>query len=120
LAHDFAAVSGVELRLRDCGANVGPEVGDGEGSWMIEVSIQGQGESRTFQDDPNASVATAMNTPLVALGTAKEAFEVEVVAREVRDVFAHEEPGSEGLHGLGHGLAPRMDRAAESLLELLE
>ena len=53
-------------------------------------------------DDPYTGVGAAVDSPLVALWTAEEALEFEVVARESRVVTADEEALLEREHDFGH------------------
>lgn len=91
-----------------------------EGAGMMQVGVQGGHQRGPFQDDAHARMAVTMNATLVSLGATKEPFQIEVVTGNVGHVFAHEQAGDKGVHGLGHRLSHRLVRAMEASLERAE
>ncbi len=57
---------------------------------MVQMHIQGVHQGRTFLDNSDAGMFVSMDAAFVPLGLAKPAFQVEIVARLVRVIAAHE------------------------------
>ncbi len=72
------------------------------------MDIQGMHQGRTFLHNPHASVFVSVNAAFVSLGLTKPAFQVEIVARLVRVVTAHEQPPMKAGHDLAHVLLDRI------------
>jgi len=77
---------------------------------MMQVGVQYGDQRGSFHNDAYARMSVAMNATLVALGTTKEPFQIQIVTRKVGHVFAYEKAGSKGVHGLGHRLPQGMSR----------
>jgi hypothetical protein len=84
---------------------------------MMKVGIQHSDQRGSFYNDAHARMLVAMNATLVALGTTKEPFQVQVIPRKIGHVFADEKPSRKGVHGLGHRLPHRMVGPLEASLE---
>ena len=84
---------------------------------MMQVGVQGGKQRGSFHDDPHACMAVAMNATLMPLGATKEPFQIQIVTGNVGHVFADEQAGDKGVHGLGHGLPHRLVRALKASLE---
>lgn len=117
LPHDPASLAGLGLRGRNRSLDIGLEVGHREGAGMMQVGVQGGNQRGSFHDDPHACMAVAMNATLMPLGATKEPFQIQIVTGNVGHVFADEQAGDKGVHGLGHGLPHRLVRALEASLE---
>ena len=77
---------------------------------MMQMGIQYSDQGGSFQDDAYAGMLAAMDATLVALGTTKEPFQIQVVTRKIGQVFAYEKTGDKGVHRLGHRLPHGMVR----------
>lgn len=51
---------------------------------MLLMGVQRQHERCAFQNDTNARVVAPVNPPLMPLGLAEEAFQVEIVLGQIR------------------------------------
>ena len=71
---------------------------------MVKMSIQRGYEGGSFVDDAHTRMAMAVNPPFMALGTTKEAFQVQVVPGQVRIIAPDEQTGTERRHNLRHDL----------------
>lgn len=84
---------------------------------MMQVGVQGGDQRGSFHDDPHARMTVAVDATLVPLGTAKEPFQIQIVTGNVGHIFADEQAGDKGVHGLGHRLPHRLVRALEASLQ---
>ena len=84
------------------------------------MGVQRGDQGGSFHDDAHARVSVAMNATLVALGTTKEPFQIQIVTRKVGEVFADEKAGGKGVHDLGHRLPHRVARSLEASLQRTE
>jgi len=84
---------------------------------MMQVGVQHGDQRGSFHHDTHARMSVAMNATLVALGTTEEPFQIQIVTRKVGHVFADEQAGSKGVHGLGHRLPHRMVGPLETSLQ---
>jgi len=75
---------------------------------MMQMGVQHSDQRGPFNNDAYARMSVAVNATLVALGTTKEPFQIQVVTRKIGYVFAYEKTGDKGVHGLGHRLLHRM------------
>ena len=75
---------------------------------MVQMHIQGMYQSRAFLHNPDAGMLVSMNAAFVRLRLTKPAFQVEIVARLVRVVAAHEQPPLKAGHDLAHVLLDRI------------
>ncbi len=84
---------------------------------MMQVGVQHGDQCGSFHDDTHAGMSVAMNATLVTLGATKEPFQIQIVTRKVRHLFADEKAGGKGVHGLGHRLPHRMAGPLEASLQ---
>jgi hypothetical protein len=61
-----------------------------EGFAAMQVSVEYGDESWPFLNDANSGVTVAMDMSLVAFGKAEEAFQIEIVVRQIRLIAANE------------------------------
>lgn len=97
--------------------DIGLEVGHVEGAGMMQVGVQGGDQRGAFHDDPHTRMAVAVDAALVTLGATKEPFQIQIVTRKVGHLFADEQTGDKGLHGLGHRLPHRLVGLLEAPLQ---
>ena len=71
---------------------------------MADVFIQGVHQSRAFLHNPDAGMFVSVNPAFMSLRLAKPAFQVEIVARLVWVVAAHEQARLKAGHDLAHVL----------------
>lgn len=84
---------------------------------MMPMGVQGRDQRGSFQNDADAGVLVTVNVTFMPLGTTEEPFQIQVVPRKVRHVFADEQAGGKGVHSLGHRLPLWLVRALEASLE---
>ncbi len=84
------------------------------------MRVHGRQESSTLLNNAHTGVAMPMDSALVALGQAEEAFQIQVVPRQVRVISADKQPRREGGHGLGHAALHRISAAAKSFSQGVE
>jgi len=84
---------------------------------MMQVGVQHGDQRGSFRNEAHARMSVAMNATLVTLGATKEPFQIQIVTRKVRHVFADEKAGGKGVHGLGQRLPHRLVRSLEAALQ---
>lgn len=72
------------------------------------MGVEGMHQRRSFQDNPNPSVAMAVNPSFVTLGQAKPTLQIEIVSDLLKLALAHEKAGEKALHHLAHSLVNRI------------
>ena len=95
-------MEGVTLGLGQGGLGIGQQFGGVERRRMPQMGIQGRHQRGAFQHDADAGVTTPVNAALMALGLSEPAFQVQIVAGQVRVVGADEQPRRETGHRPGH------------------
>ncbi len=89
------------------GAAIRQQIGDLEGIGMGPVSIQCQQQGRPLLHNPDTRVPVAVDPPLVTLGPAEPALQLQVVLRQFRFITADEQPTLEARHDRGEVLPDR-------------
>ena len=107
-SHDFSAVDGFRLAVRNCGITVSQQFRRRERLVAIQVSVQHGDESWPFLNDANPGVAMAVDMSLMAFGKAEEALEIEIVVGQVRLIATDEQTGEKAGHHLAHVLSDRI------------
>jgi len=120
LAHEASTTEGIALGFRQGGRGIRQQVVGVERRRMPQMGIQGRHQRRTFQNDTHAGVTTPVNAALMALGLSEPAFQVQIVAGQVRVVGADEQPRRETGHRSGHLSGDGVRRVGQGLLETLE
>lgn len=101
-AHQAASGEGLALAEGRSGVAIGEQVGNGEWFGMPQVNVQGMNERRAFQDDADAGMPMAVNSPFVPLGIAKPTFQIEIVWGQVGGISPGEESWLKAAQHLGH------------------
>ena len=86
---------------------------------MVQVGVQRANQGRAPVDQFDPRMTPAMDSPRVAFGLAKPAFQVQIVAWQLI-VRAHKQPHQKAGHQSGQVLSERVRLLRESLLELLK
>ena len=120
LAHDASAAEGVALDFGHVGVNVGQEIVHLKPLRMAQVGVQGRQQRGAFQHDAYAGVASPVDAALMALGLSEPAFQIQIVAGQVRVVGPDEQPRRETVHRPGHLLGDGIRIVGQGLLESLE
>lgn len=68
------------------------------------MGVQGEKQRRSTMDKPYSGVGMSVNAPLVSLGQAEGALQVQVVEREMWGIPTGKEPGRERHHRPRHVL----------------
>jgi hypothetical protein len=84
------------------------------------VGIQRMDQRRSFLDDPNPGVATAVDPTLMPLGQPEPTLQIQVVLHIVNIVSADEEAGPEAPHHAGHLPVDRVVVSPEALEDRVE
>jgi hypothetical protein len=71
---------------------------------VAEMGVQGRHQRGTLPDDPHTCMTVPVNPAFMSLGTAKEAFQVEVVVGQVWIVATHKQARRERRHNRRHSL----------------
>lgn len=101
-SHDLAAFQRLALAGGFSGPAIREEILDRERFGMGQVRIQRVHQGRPFLNDPHPGMTMAMNPPLMPLGHAEPALQIEIVRNRFDVVFTHEEPRLETRHQLKH------------------
>ena len=86
---------------------------------MVEVGIQRTSQARALMDQSDPGMTPAMDSPLVAFGLAKPAFQVQIVSRHVID-WAQKQSRQKADHQSRQVLGERVFLLGESLAEFLK
>ena len=84
------------------------------------MGVQRVHHRRPFLNDPNPRVAMTVDPPLVTLGQAEPALEIEIVADLLERGLADKEAREETDHDPGHLFVNRITGAPEASGQLLE
>src|SRR5436305_6848857 len=118
--HDPAPVQGLTLAGWLSGRAIREQVLCGEWPGMRGVCVECEDKCRPLLYDPDPRMAAPVNPPLVALGQAEPALEIEVVLDLLELARGDEEPGQEAGHQRGHVPANRVPGPLESIDQSLE
>lgn len=88
LSHEASTTDGVALGFRQGGRGIGQQIVGLERCRMPKMGIQGRHQRRAFQHDAHAGVTTPVNAAFMSFGLSEPAFQVQIVAWQVRVVWA--------------------------------
>lgn len=98
---------------------IGRQFGRGECAKMVQVGVQRASQGRAVEDQSDSGMTPAMDSPRVAFGLAKPAFQVQIVSRQFID-RAQKQPRQKAGHQSGQVLDERILLLGEALAELLK
>ena len=81
--HDLATPECLLLACRHAAMTVGCKVIDRKRALVMHMRVKRQQQRRTLLNQSNTHVATAMNSTLVAFGTLKPAFQIQIIGRKI-------------------------------------
>lgn len=84
------------------------------------MGVQGMHQRRSVQNQANPRVAVTVNPPLVTLGQAKPALQIEVIPDRFILLLADEKAVKEAEHHRGHAVADRILGRLELIDQRLE
>jgi hypothetical protein len=87
---------------------------------MRRVGVESRHQRGPFKNDANPRVAMTVDPPLVTLGQAKPALQIEVVPNLFKLALAHEKTGEKARHHLDHLTVNRILRTLESIDQSFE
>jgi hypothetical protein len=102
------------------GLPVGAQFGWGEWLGVPAVSIQRQKECGPFLHDPHSGVGMPVDASLMPLGFSEEAFQIQIVLREVQQIPPDKQTQCETLHHSSDVLAKEILASHEPELYLVE
>ena len=82
---------------------------------MRRVGVESRHQRGSFENDANPRVAMTVDPPLVTLGQAKPALQIEVVPDLFKLALAHEKTGEKARHHLDHLTVNRILRTLEAI-----
>ncbi len=87
---------------------------------MRRVGVESRHQRGSFENEANPRVAMTVDPPLVTLGQAKPALQIEVVPDLFKLALAHEKTGEKARHHLDHLTVNRILRTLESIDQSFE
>jgi hypothetical protein len=103
------------LARRLPGRSIREQIVHGERLGMRRVGVESRHQRGSFENDANPRVAMTVDPPLVTLGQAKPALQIEVVPDLFKLALAHEKTGEKARHHLDHLTVNRILRTLESI-----
>src|SRR3954470_9459207 len=118
--HDLATPNRLTLAEWESGHTIWQQIICSEWSRVRRVCVQCGNQCRPVLHDADARVTMPMNPPLMTLGEAKPAFEIEIVPDLLELALTDEEAGQEADHDRGHVPANRILGLLEAIDQRLE
>ena len=102
------------------GRSIREQIVHAERLGMRRVGVESRHQRGSFENEANPRVAMTVDPPLVALGQAKPALQIEVVPDLFKLALAHEKTGEKARHHLDHRTENRILRTLESIDQSVE